>query len=601
MKVTVLGFILLITLVNIVESQLNHINFNTATPILDPTAHQIMFHHIGDFATEVQHINLVIPVEIDPILKSLVEFPEKVREQVKKNNYNGVNLNIAHQNEVRLNNTRIKIESLLTPLKTTHSIKKRQAGLILAGGFGALITGGFGLADLSKANSLRNEVNKIDEVDNQLLMFADEEDKEIHHLQQTVGNITKIMIAWNHNHPSILQSRLQKENHEAERCYNLLLNTVEAAQNSRLSHSLLKKEQLVNLYDKVMKTGKKKGFDVQATQPMDLFKMDTSYYVTQNNTLVLIVHVPIVKKDHLLPLYQFIPFPISQSFGYNTAMTPFLGDRDLIAAKWVKKEVRYKVLSHTDLLLCNKIGMTYLCPGRNSLQTNLESTCIGSLFGQNLDGVLKNCPFEITEHHEHVYALSDDEYLVSSRESYRTSVDCPEHSYEVNIGPISQLKIEGGCMVKLQRHTLRPDKNSQTTPEVIRVQWNWQQEQLFPNMDAQDVINVIDKLKSDGTKVLTAKDIQKWQFDSDNNPITPQMHSMAILASIAACIILPFLLCICFRCECYRWDSCAIKRRQRALPSSTATSHNQATIVTENNPIIKKNKKKNDKKKDQKK
>ena len=46
--------------------------------------------------------------------------------------------------------------------------------------------------------------------------------------------------------------------------------------------------------------------------------------------VTLILHVPMVLEDNKLNLLQFIPFPLLQSLGANTTITPKV-DKDLIA------------------------------------------------------------------------------------------------------------------------------------------------------------------------------------------------------------------------------------------------------------------------------
>jgi hypothetical protein len=62
-----------------------------------------------------------------------------------------------------------------------------------------------------------------------------------------------------------------------------------------------------------------------------------------------------VAEENKLNLLQFISFPFSQSLGANTTVTPKV-EEDLIA---VGKDHQYKLLGHTDLAGCTKLGLNF--------------------------------------------------------------------------------------------------------------------------------------------------------------------------------------------------------------------------------------------------
>jgi len=69
-----------------------------------------------------------------------------------------------------------------------------------------------------------------------------------------------------------------------------------------------------------------------------------------------------VNEENNLNLLQFIPFPLSQSLGANTMVTPRVS-KDLIA---VGKNYQYKIKGQTDLAGCTKLGQNFLCEGQSA-------------------------------------------------------------------------------------------------------------------------------------------------------------------------------------------------------------------------------------------
>jgi hypothetical protein len=131
---------------------------------------------------------------------------------------------------------------------------------------------------------------------------------------------------------------------------------VQQAQNKRLSVELLAPNTLKQVFQHLQDQAEAQNLEFMINQPLDLFQIDTSY-LHGNKTVTLILHVPMVSEENKLNLLQFIPFPLSQSLGANTTVTPKV-DKDLIAAG---KHHQYKILGQTDLAACTKLGQNFLC------------------------------------------------------------------------------------------------------------------------------------------------------------------------------------------------------------------------------------------------
>jgi hypothetical protein len=58
-------------------------------------------------------------------------------------------------------------------------------------------------------------------------------------------------------------------------------------------------------------------------EPSDIFLVKTSYiYCPEENTLILVLHIPLVSPHNLMPLYKFILLPIHFNFTGNVSVTP---------------------------------------------------------------------------------------------------------------------------------------------------------------------------------------------------------------------------------------------------------------------------------------
>jgi hypothetical protein len=58
-------------------------------------------------------------------------------------------------------------------------------------------------------------------------------------------------------------------------------------------------------------------------EPSDIFLVKTSYiYRPEENTFILVLHIPLVSPHNLMPLYEFILLPIHFNFTGNVSVTP---------------------------------------------------------------------------------------------------------------------------------------------------------------------------------------------------------------------------------------------------------------------------------------
>jgi hypothetical protein len=167
-----------------------------------------------------------------------------------------------------------------------------------------------------------------------------------------------------------------------------------------------------------------------------------------------------VAEENKLNLLQFILFPLSQSLGANTTVTPKV-DQDLIA---VGKNHQYKLLGHTDLAGCTKLGLNFFCEGHSILKTDIEESCLGVLYLHNLQGVLKHCQFQLGETKETVLQTGPTQWLVSAPQQFASIIQCKRSHETITVNP--------GCKLQLKAHLIQPDTNQQSQFQIRNHSWN---------------------------------------------------------------------------------------------------------------------------------
>ncbi len=72
----------------------------------------------------------------------------------------------------------------------------------------------------------------------------------------------------------------------------------------------------------------------------------------EDQTIILILHVPFVEAEQLLPLYEF--------FSANISVVPDVGQADLIA---IGDTETFQTLTSSDLASCRRLGQTFFLRG----------------------------------------------------------------------------------------------------------------------------------------------------------------------------------------------------------------------------------------------
>jgi hypothetical protein len=527
---------------------------NTAVPLTKSGDHQVMFYETGLYAGDVAWSHISIPIDgqkiIDDInakMRHLVSYIE-VLDKHGHQSYGELNKDIVSKGYSQLDNyLEVLVDLFTSPLSEERA--ERFIGLIAVFVSTLLFSAIGNGCNMIALSHIGDKLTNLEKVQNNILELEDVHDGALHKLDIYVQNITHLLSDEFKYSPAIVQSSLDRLLFEAQSTTEQLIDTFQALQDHRLSHTLLDNSVLEKLHKVIVENATAKGYEALIKRPSDLFQVETSYMVMQNYKLVLVVHVPMVKIGHLLSLYQHIPIPLSQTFVTNSSIMPVVGDNDIIAVGVIDGKKHYKTLGQSDLLKCFKLGDTNICDGRAILQNNFGESCISSLWTQNLTGVLSHCDFEVTDKREEVYALSHDEFIVSSEAALYTMVKCKDYTRSIHVGPVSKVKVEHGCTVPLQNHVLIPNPEFVNNVDIINYAWTWDVKVLFQDMDEITANELIASLKEYGHHVMTVNDLQKWSIDNYSSPLVSRdMNTYLVIGLLClAATLLLFALYFCLR------------------------------------------------------
>ena len=334
--------------------------------------HQVLFQKIGFYAATVQYQHVVIPIPLWETIQELLKMSDNLEKQQQlmsksKDQHAKDKANLIDSARKRIAKVINNINDIIESLPEDQRLTKRTIGEIF-GSVGTLM----GMFNSWEINRIAKGVGENSRKINTIIDIAEINSEHLQNLKLSVDKITDIVTAMLKYNPAQLITEIDRTLEMGHEVQNRITNLVQQAQNKRLSVDLLTPKTLKQVFEHLQNQAEQSKLELLITKPSDLFQIETSYLHT-NKTLTLILHVPMVAEENKLNLLQFIPFPLSQSLGANTTVTPQV-DQDLIA---VGKDHQYKLLGHTDLTGCTKLGLNFLCEGRSVLKTDIEESCLG--------------------------------------------------------------------------------------------------------------------------------------------------------------------------------------------------------------------------------
>ena len=484
-------------------------------------SHQVVFKRIGNYATDVHFHHIRIPVN----LSKVIETPTKAMETIKTYVTNVYQNSImfykdAHKTQSRsepgtgneqahlaallikeqcefVTNTsegqllaiQNNLLSVISTLPTSNTRPERQLELLF--GIGATL---FSLYNYINAKAEDPQIEKNKNSINSLTHIADIQENHLKHLDIEVANNRYFYLHQLKFNPALLVSASQDITFQTNAISDKFLSTIQQLQLKRLSPNFLQGETINKLFLHLQQKAHANNMDLLINAPSDLFQIDVSYfYKSHNMELNIFIHAPMVKPMKLLKFFQFIKFPLSQNIGKNLTMMPNVNE-DLLA---IGHEHQFKLLSQSDLNSCTQYGPTYMCKGRDVMRTDLDTTCLGAYYLENLEAIQQRCKFDLIPSQEHVFQIESNKWIISSPSDFSTTIKCPSTFQSITIRSSSVITVQPGCQVDLKSHVIQPDSaTTDSDLETIHYEWSWDSNVLFPTYHTQEFEATIIHLKN---------------------------------------------------------------------------------------------------------
>ncbi len=270
---------------------------------------------------------------------------------------------------------------------------------------------------------------------------------------------------------------------------------INTAFDQKLAPGALSIDVLDSILYHIKDTAAKNKYHNFIHQPSNLYKLEVSFiHRPEDQTVILILHVPFVETENLLPLFKFISLPIYFNFTANVSVIPDVGKADLIA---IGNTEAFQTLPTLDLANCKRLGNTFFCDGRSVLQTNIVENCLGSLYLGSSSLIKANCKFRIDSTREKIYNPGNNTWVVYSIGTIVTNQVCPRDN---SLSPLTiksgqTVTVKQGCNILTMDHLISADDSEDCQILNSWLHWTMSLAQLYNHEDNEHLTAMINDLR----------------------------------------------------------------------------------------------------------
>jgi hypothetical protein len=114
------------------------------------------------------------------------------------------------------------------------------------------------------------------------------------------------------------------------------------------------------------------------------------------------------------------------------------------------------------------------------LQTDLNTTCIGAYYLEDMTSNQQKYKFDLIQAQEHVH-IAVNQLIILPPVDFPTTLKCPKTFTSITIRSSATITVPSGCPVNLKSHVIQPDiATTDLDLETICYEWSWDSNILFP-------------------------------------------------------------------------------------------------------------------------
>lgn len=332
-------------------------------------------------------------------------------------------------------------------------------------------------------------------------------------------------------------------------------------QNQKLSLDIISPTKLIDLWQDI-RARTTPDMELLFPHPFDLLQLPASYTFLPDNTLRVILHVPLAATK--LTLFKHVPFPVVPADVDMPIIVRSRNDKHFLA---ISEDHRlHRQLSVSDLEEgCYNFRNNYICDDMSFFHSLPSATCLGSLYAGLQDGVDTLCEVVVFNNRFAAHNIARNKLLLFATEFTAYKLKCP------NANPPLQARQFIGYEEVSMHPTCRIDSSEfhiqGTAMSLLKSTVSFNLTMKFTSLGRGTSTKEVDFLNNNLAK-LTLKPEANVEDILDQvhlmmNTVTyfPHMETNVVIIII----IVLSLFTLCLVCGCARSLKAQIRQRIRGL------------------------------------
>jgi len=472
-----------------------------------PDKLQLRFRPMGNYAASTFISHVRIPFDYINLLQlqsKMIErmdrcIPDLDRFKFNLDQYNRATLNSTFElYKSDINQVFKLFKDLLASLPHVPERQRRQwdvASFVVA--TSALTLSTYNTVQISKLESKIEAQQQKTDLLTDIVKIHEQHLHQLDRMIDTIGQELKALKVQSGLHFSIDKAIAQVilDTNKLRAVVAIFERVINTAFDQKLAPGALTVDVLDSILYHIKDTAAKNKYHNFIHQPSDLYKLEVSFiHRPEDKTVILILHVPFVETENLLPLFEFISLPIYFNFTANVSVIPDVGKADLIA---IGNTEAFQTLPTLDLANCKRLGNTFFCDGRSVLQTNIVENCLGSLYLGSSSLIKANCKFRIDSTREKIYNPGNNTWVVYSIGTIVTNQVCPRDN---SLSPLTiksgqTVTVKQGCNILTMDHLISADDSEDCQILNSWLHWTMSLAQLYNHEDNEHLTAMINDLR----------------------------------------------------------------------------------------------------------
>lgn len=386
--------------------------------------------------------------------------------------------------------------------------KRRFVGGVIAGILAAIGTSTlFGLFSGSKLDSLGESVNSAIRRQQEMILLIDKESEDIRtnrisilSLVDAVSGIEKLMQhnQWINNVQTVtlvVRHQIQK----VQCALDLYIAAIQQAANHRLAYGLLTFEAAEAALANITQVAKQRKMTPILQTAQQIHQLEASF-LTNDEGVTLILHVPLASEDTVFHLWRFTSFPLrigQKVFGHIHS------EKSLIAlgSSDINHKPSYVELGDVELSLCSRFFSLYICPHSRVISRPTRPSCLHALYHGEHESAVKLCSLHLsTDRDDTVIPLSKNEFVSFTSRPGVYTMNC-YHNGSVKSGlqlfGVQTIRVDEGCQAILPNFKIQAAADIYYTAPPKAFTWTipavkW----LEDDMSIDDLSSAVEILES---------------------------------------------------------------------------------------------------------